>query len=446
LSAATGDDEGSVADQATTQAAQPSATPAPRGRRAAFGFIFVSVVMNAVSFGLIIPILPNLIRAFFGALSTATTQAAAEWQFVFGVTWGAAQFIASPMLGVLSDRFGRRPVMLISLFGLAADFLVMTFAPSLAWLLVGRVLSGLTGASFATASAYVADISAPEERAKNFGWVSAGLSSGFLVGPAVAGVLATHAIRIGTFALDPLRTPFLVAACLCAANWVYGLVALPESLPAERRMRKLYWAQANPVGSLALLASHRDLLPLAAINFLNQLATQVMPAIFVLYTTLRFHWSLGFLGVTFACVAVVQILVQSVVVGPVVKRVGERGAMILGFCAVIVGFTIFGLARQSTTFFIALPIFELGGIALPGLQGMMSRRVSASEQGRLQGAVQASGGIAAVVGPAIFPLSFAWALGHLPGLPGLPILISAALLVVALAMTLQLSRPAPPLA
>jgi DHA1 family tetracycline resistance protein-like MFS transporter len=429
-----------------TQATAPPAAsaPGPTGQRAAFGFIFASVLMNAVSFGLIFPILPNLIRSFFGAIDAGSTAAAAEWQFVFGVTWGAMQFVASPVLGVLSDRFGRRPVLLISIFGLAADFLVMTFAPGIGWLLVGRVLSGLTAASFATASAYVADISAPEQRAKNFGWLSAGGSLGFLVGPAAAGFLATHAVHLGSFALDPLRTPFLVAAGLCAANWVYGLVALPESLPPERRMKAFDWAQANPVGSLALLASHRELLPLAAINFLNQVAIQVMPGIFVLYTTLRYHWSLGFLGATMAFVSVVQMAVQWLAVGPVVKRIGERGAMILGFCAIIVGFAILALATRGAMFFIAMPIFELGGVAFAGLQGLLSRQVSASEQGRLQGAVQASGGIAAIVGPAIFPLSFAWALRHLPGLPGLPLLISAGLLTVALVLTLRYGRAARP--
>ena len=209
----------------------------PKGRRAAFGFIFVSVLMNAVSFGLIYPILPNLIRSFFGATNAGTTASAAEWQFVFGVTWGAMQFVGGPVLGMLSDRFGRRPVMLISTFGLALDLAVMTFAPTVAWLLLGRGLSGLVG--FSTSTAYVADISAPAERAKNFGWISAAGSAGFLVGPAAGGLLATHAIRLGAMALDPLRTPFFVAACLVAANWFYGLLVLPESLPRERRMPRL---------------------------------------------------------------------------------------------------------------------------------------------------------------------------------------------------------------
>lgn len=419
----------------------PSVDPADApatGRRAAFGFIFASVLLNAVSFGLIFPILPNLIRSFFGPANAASTASAAEWQFVFGVTWGAMQFFSGPVLGMLSDRFGRRPVMLISLFGLSLDLLVMTFAPSVAWLLLGRVCSGLAG--YSVAGAYVADISAPQERARNFGWISAGMSAGFLIGPAAGGFLATQAIHVGAFALDPLRTPFLVAACLLGLNWLYGLLVLPESLPPERRTPALNWAQANPVGSLSLLRSHRDLLPLAAINFLNQIATQVLPNIFVLYMTLRYHWSLGFLGLTFVFVGVVQIAVQTFVVGPVVKRLGERGAVIAGFCAIITGFTIFGLSTSQVGFFIALPIFELGGVVFAGLLGLMSRRVSGAEQGRLQGATQSSGGIAAILGPIIFPLSFAWALRHLPGLPGLPILISAGLLVMALALTLRFGR------
>jgi DHA1 family tetracycline resistance protein-like MFS transporter len=413
-------------------------------RRAAFGFIFVSVLLNAVSFGMVFPILPNLIRSFFGPANAVSTASAAEWQSIFGVAWGAMQFVSGPVLGMISDRFGRRPVMLISTLGLAADMLVMTFAPSVAWLLLGRTISGL--ANFSVAGAYVADVSGPDQRAKNFGWMSAGASAGFLVGPAAGGFLATHAVGLGPLALDPLRTPFLVAAGLFALNWLYGLLVLPESLAPERRMKALNWAQANPVGSLALLASYRNLLPLAGVNFLNQFATQVMSNIFVLYVTLRFHWSLTYLGLVFVLVGVVQIAVQWLAVGPIVKRVGERGAVLFGFTAIIIGFTIFGLSSNQLGFFIALPIFELGGVAFPSLQGLLSRRVSVAEQGRLQGAIQSSGGIAAIAGPIVFPLSLAWALRHLPGLPGLPLLISAGLFVVALLLALRFARAEPAVA
>jgi DHA1 family tetracycline resistance protein-like MFS transporter len=417
--------------------------PAP-GRQAAFGFIFATAVMNAVSFGLMIPVLPNLIRSFFGETNAATTASAAEWQFIFGVTWGAMQFFSGPVLGMLSDRFGRRPVMLISIFGLALDFMVMALAPTLAWLLLGRVLNGATAASFSTANAYVADISTPASRARNFGWMSAAFSVGFLLGPAAGGFLATISVHIGAFHLDPLRTPFLAAAALCAINWVYGLLVLPESLAPERRIVSFEWRRANPVASLSLLRSHRDLLPLAGVNFLFQLAQQVLPNVFVLYTTLRYHWSLAFLGVTFLITGALGILVQAFAVAPVVRRIGERGAVIAGAAAGVAGFLIYAMAPSGAWYFTGMPVFAFMGLMQPGLQGLMTQHVSAMEQGRLQGANQSTGGIAAIVGPTIFPLSFAFALRDWPALPGLPILIAAALLALSLLVSWRFARPTAP--
>jgi DHA1 family tetracycline resistance protein-like MFS transporter len=415
----------------------------PRGRQAGFGFIFATSVMNAISFGLMIPVLPNLIRSFFGAPTAATTASAAEWQAIFGVTWGAMQFISGPVLGMLSDRFGRRPVLLISIFGLTLDFLVMAFAPTLLWLMVGRVLNGLTAASFSTANAYVADVSTPTTRARNFGWMGAAFSVGFLLGPAMGGVLATYSVHLGSLHLDPLRTPFLVAAALCGLNWVYGLLVLPESLPAERRIPAFIWGRANPVASLSLLNSHKDLLPLAFVNFLFQLAQQVLPNVFVLYTTLRYHWDLKFLGLTFFFTGALGILVQFFVVAPVVKRIGERGAVLAGAMFGLSGFVIYALAPTGNLYFVGMPVFALMGLMQPGLQGLMTQHVSGSEQGRLQGANQSTGGIAAIVGPTVFPLSFAWALRSLPALPGLPILIAAFLLGMALIVALRFARPDP---
>ena len=420
-----------------------AAAPRPvRGRHAAFGFIFASSVMNALSFGLMIPVLPGLIRSFFGAANAASTAAAADWQFVFTLTWGAMQFVSGPILGMMSDRFGRRPVLLISILGLALDFLVMTFAPTLAWLLVGRVLNGATAATFSTANAYVADISTPEKRARNFGWMSSAFSVGFLLGPVAGGLLTTHDIHIGTFTLAGLRVPFLVAAAICAINWCYGLLVLPESLPPERRMARFDWRRANPVASLALLRSHKDLVPLATINFLNQLAMQVLPGIFVLYTQYRYHWPLRFLGYTFFVTGALGILVQMGVVGRVVRLVGERGAVIAGAAFSMAGYTIYGLAPDQTAYFIGMPVFALGGLFAPGLLGLMTQRVSGSEQGRLQGANQSTNGIASVLGP-MFPLIFAFALRNVPGLPGLPILIAAAFMGLAMVLALRFARTTP---
>jgi DHA1 family tetracycline resistance protein-like MFS transporter len=416
-------------------------TSRPGGRQAGFGFIFATAVMNAVSFGLMIPVLPGLIRSFFGGVNAASTASAAEWQMVFGVTWGAMQFVSGPVLGMLSDRFGRRPVMLISILGLAIDFLFMTFAPSLAWLLIGRVFNGLTAASFSTANAYVADISTAENRAKNFGWMGAAFGVGFLVGPAMGGVLATYAVHIGPLALDPLRTPFLVAACLCAVNWLYGLFVLPESLPPQRRITAFAWRRANPVGSLQMLRAHPRLWPLTLLYFLFMLAQQVLPNVFVLYTQLRYHWDLKFLGVTFFFTGALGILVQFFCVAPVVSRVGERGAVLLGAAASMTGFLIYAFAPTGMIYFIGMPVFAFGGLMQPGLQGLMTQQVTGSEQGRLQGANQSIGGIAAIIGPTVFPLTFALALRSLPVLPGLPILIAATLMAVAIGVAARYARP-----
>ena len=411
----------------------------PRGRQAAFSFIFAVAVINNLSFGLMIPILPGLIRSFFHASMASATASAADWQFIFSLTWGAMQFVSGPVLGLLSDRFGRRPVLLISIFGLSIDFLIMTFAPTLSWLLLGRVLNGATAATFSTANAYVADISTPESRARNFGWMSAAFSIGFLLGPVTAGFLTLHSLDLGGVHIDGLRMPFLLAAALCAVNWLYGFLVLPESLPPERRIAAFEWRRANPLASLTLLRSHHDLVPLATIYFLSMLAQQVLPGIFVLYTQLRYHWSLPFLSLTFLVTGGLGILVQGFVVSPVVRRIGERGALIVGAAAAVAGYAIYGLASNQWVYFIGMPIFALQGLMMPGLQGLMTQRVTASEQGRLQGANQSLGGISSILGP-LFPLIFAFALRHVPSLPGLPILIAAALVAVALALALRFAR------
>jgi DHA1 family tetracycline resistance protein-like MFS transporter len=415
----------------------------PKGRQAAFGFIFAASVMNAVSFGLMIPVLPALIRSFYGATSTASTAAAADWQFVFGLTWGAMQFISGPILGMLSDRYGRRPVMLISILGLSLDFLVMAFAPTLPWLLLGRVLNGATAASFSTANAYVADISTPQTRARNFGWMGSAFSFGFLMGPIFGGLLTLHAVHIGGFTIEGLRMPFVVAALICAVNWVYGFLVLPESLPPERRIAAFNWRRANPVASLELLRAHQDLLPLASINFLNQLSQQVLPGIFVLYTQLRYHWPLSFLSYTFFITGALGIFVQFALVGPVVRRVGERGAVIIGAAAGATGFAIYAFASSSWMYFVGMPVFALSGLMQPGMQGLMTQHVTGSEQGRLQGANQSTNGIASILGP-IFPLTFAFALRYIPGLPGLPVLIAACLMGLAMILALRFARRATP--
>ena len=394
----------------------------------AFRFIFAAAVINAVSFGIMIPVLPNLIKEFTGG----DTAAASEWNVVFGAVWGVMQLFCGPVLGMLSDRFGRRPILLISLAGLAIDFLFMALAPSLAWLFVGRVINGLTAASFSTANAYVADVTPPDKRAKAFGWMGSAFSFGFLVGPALGGFLGD---------ID-LRLPFFVAAGLTTINWLYGFFVLPESLPPEKRVAKFDWKRANPVGSLAFLRAHADLLGLATVGFLFQLAHTVLPAIFVLYTGYRYGWTPGFMGLTMMATGLAGVIVQTLLVGPVVAKIGERGALLLGAAAGATGFAIYGFAPNGWIYFVGVPVFALMNFLQPGLQGLMTRRVEASGQGQLQGANQSLQGIASVIGPVIFGLTFAWSIRHEGVLyqPGLAIYLAAGLLVAAFLLALRVGR------
>jgi DHA1 family tetracycline resistance protein-like MFS transporter len=398
-------------------------------RQAAFGFIFASALMNSISFGLMIPILPNLIKQFTGG----DTAAASEWNVLFATTWGLMQFVFGPILGVLSDRWGRRPVLLISLFGLAVDFLFMAFAPTLWWLFVGRVLNGMTASSFSTAGAYLADVTPPERRAKSFGMLTSAFSFGFLLGPTLGGFLGEQNIRL----------PFLVAAGLTALNWLYGLFILPESLPKERRLTKFQWARANPLGSLRLLQSQRGLLALAAVAFLFQFAQIVLPQVFVLYTTYRYHWSLAMLGLTFPLTGILGVIVQMFLVGPAVARFGERRVVLIGAAAGALGFAWYGSATTGWAYLMAAPLFAFSGFIMPGLQGLMTQRVPPNQQGQLQGANQSLAGIGAILGPLVFGETFAWSIRNDATLhmPGLAIYLAAGLLALAFLLAWGVAHP-----
>ncbi len=353
-----------------------------------------------------IPILPNLLKQFTGG----DTAAASEWNVLFATTWGAMQFVCGPVLGMLSDRFGRRPVLLVSIFGLTVDFLFMALSPNLGWLFVGRILNGITAASFSTANAYVADITAPENRARNFGMLGSAFGFGFMIGPTIGGLLGEVSLRL----------PFYAAAGLCLVNAVYGLFVLPESLPVERRATSLPWRRANPLGSLVFLKEHGELLGLATVSFLNQLAQVVLPTIFVLYTGYRYGWTPKILGFTFMASGASMIAVQMFLVAPVVKRVGERGAVLLGAAAGALGFVIYAFASTGLVYFIGVPVFAFIGLMQPGLMGLMTRRVGPQHQGQLQGANQSLQGVASMIGPSLFGLTFAWLIRrdatlHLPG-------------------------------
>lgn len=397
-------------------------------RRAALAFIFVSIVLDIVAFGIVIPVLPQLIKGFV----QGDAARAAEWYGIFGTVWALMQFICSPFLGALSDRFGRRPVLLLSILGLGLDYFLMALAPSLLWLFVGRVLSGMTAAGFATATAYIADVTPPEKRAGAFGLVGAAWGFGFVVGPALGGVLG---------ASDP-RLPFFLAGTLACVNALYGVLVLPESLPAAQRA-PFRLSRANPVGALRLLRAHRDLLGLAAVSFLYNLGHTVFPSVFVLWAGYRLGWDARAVGLALAVVGVANIIVQGGIVRPVVRRLGERRALAIGATCGTLGFFLYGITPGVALFWLGVAVYAPAGMFNPSLLGLMSQRVGPSEQGQVQGANASLMGIAGMLGPGLFTAAFAWAVrsGADWQLPGLPFLIASALFALAGILAWRTTRP-----
>ena len=408
-------------------------SPAPppvdldRRRRPALAFIFITIVLDVLALGIIIPVLPMLVASFLNG----DTGRAAEMLGLFGTVWAAMQFLCSPVLGALSDRFGRRPVILLSNLGLGLDYLVMALAPTLGWLFVGRMISGVTAASFTTAGAYIADVTPPERRAAGFGLQGAAFGIGFVLGPALGGLLGS---------VDP-RLPFWVAGGLSLANAAYGLLVLPESLPPERR-RGFSWRRANPLGSLALLRSHAQLLGLATVMLLSTLAHEVLPAVFVLYGAYRYGWDEATVGLTLAGVGVCSAMVQGGLVRPVVARIGERRAMLGALLCGAIGFTIFALAPIGEALWVGIPVMALWGLLGPSAQSLMTRRVDSSEQGQLQGAVHGLRGVSGMIGPGLFTVTFALAIGvdQAWRMPGAPFLLAALLLVGAMLLAWRVTR------
>jgi DHA1 family tetracycline resistance protein-like MFS transporter len=387
-------------------------------RPAAVAFIFVTVVLDVLALGIIIPVLPRLVENFLGG----NTARAAEMFGLFGTVWALMQFIFSPVLGALSDQYGRRRVILISCFGLGVDYIFMALAPTLWLLFIGRIISGITGASFTAAGAYIADVTPPEKRAAGFGMMGAAWGLGFVLGPALGGVLG---------GINP-RLPFWVAAGLTLVNAMYGLFVLPESLSANAR-KKFSWRSANPIGALTLLRSHPELFRLATVNIFFYLAHQVLPSVFVLYASFRYAWDERTVGLTLAIVGVCGMIVQGGVVKRVVADFGERRALLAGLLFGVGGFAIYGLAPTGIIFLLGVPVFSLMGLYGPSAQGLMTRHVQPSEQGQLQGANNSLMGITGVIGPGIFTLTFAHFIGAQSEwhLPGAPFLLAALMVMIA---------------
>src|SRR5436309_12484669 len=408
--------------------ADPTTTPAPSVGRAAFAFILIMVAFDFLAFGIIAPVLPDLIRSFEGgdfARASAITG-------YFGLAWNAMQFIFSPLLGAWSDRFGRRPVILISCFGLAIDYVFMALAPSLRWLFVGRLVSGITTSNVATAFAYVTDVTPPEKRAKAFGLISAAFGLGFIVGPAVGGYLGNM----------NLRFPFWAAAALSLANAIYGYFILPESLPPERRAKSA-WHMANPLGALSLLRSHPELAGLSVVVTLYYLAHNSLPSMWALYTEYRYAWSRRDVGLSLAVVGVCAAVVSGTMVGPYVKRFGERRSLLSGLVFGTIGFAGFALAAHGWVILAVIPFIALWGIAAPAMQSLMARHVDPSSQGKLQGAINSLRAITGMAAPGPFMQIFTNAISprYSMNLPGAPYHLAALLLGASLLLAVYVTRP-----
>ena len=396
--------------------ADTSTVPAPR--RAAILFILITVLLDMLSFGIVIPVLPKLVEEF---LSGDTAKAAVIYGLM-GTAWALMQFICAPIQGALSDRFGRRPVVLLSNLGLGLDYLVMALAPNVVWLIIGRTISGIASSSFSTAGAYIADVTPVEQRAAAYGKIGMVFGLGFVFGPALGGWL-------GSF--DP-RWPFWGAAALSLLNAGYGFFVLPESLPPQSRMA-FGWRRANPVGSLVLLRSHHELFGLAAVAFLGYLAHAVLPSTSVLYMGYRYGWGTAAVGLMMAGVGVAAMIVQGALIRPITARFGERATLLAGSLSGTAGFFIYGVAPEGWIFCLGIPIMAFWGLSGPATQALMSRRVRLSEQGQLQGAIASINGVAGLLGPTLFTEVFAYFIG--PGavghLPGAPFLLASLLLISA---------------
>src|SRR6266446_1971264 len=403
--------------------AEPTTTPTPAVGRAAFVFILVMV-----AFGIIAPVLPDLIRQFEGGDFARASSVTGY----FGFAWATMQFIFSPILGAWSDRFGRRPIMLISCFGLSIDYVFMAVAPSLRWLLMGRIISGVTTSNISTAFAYVTDVTKPEERAKPFGLVSAAFGLGFVIGPAVGGWLGNM----------NLRFPFWAAAALSFGNALYGYFVLPESLPPERRAKSA-WHMANPLGSLRLLSSHTELAGLSVVTTLYYLAHNSLPSMWALYTEYRYVWSRRDVGLSLAVVGVCAAVVSGALVGPFVERFGERRSLLSGLLFGTMGFAGFALASRGWMILAVIPFIALWGIAAPAMQSLMARHVDPSSQGKLQGAINSLRAITGMAGPVLFTQVFAVAISPRYGLhlPGAPYYLAALLLGASLLLAVYVTRP-----
>ncbi|HEY1720562.1 MAG TPA: TCR/Tet family MFS transporter [Magnetospirillaceae bacterium] len=397
-------------------------------RRATAAFVYVTVMLDTLSIGIVLPVLPMLISGFVHG----DTVSAARIFGLFIVAWAAMQFLFSPLLGALSDRFGRRRVILASNFCLGIDYVIMALAPTLGWLLFGRLISGVMAASITTSAAYIADVTPPEKRAGSYAMMNAASTAGYMLGPALGGVLA-H--------ISP-TLPCWIAAVFSIVNGCYGTFVLPESLARIHRA-KITWKTANPFGGLVLLGRYRGLIGLMAGNFITIVASVVIQTITVLYTAYRYGWDTRTIGLTMAGIAACGFLVQILLAGRIIRVIGERLGFILGTASGALCLAIYAFAPNGWVFIAATPAMAFWGLTYPSLQSLMTRYVSPSEHGRLQGVNNSLYGVANLIGPWMFSAVFAAFIGPWKDLdlPGAPFILSVMLLAIAIGILISATRP-----
>jgi len=396
-------------------------------RKPAIIFIFITLVLDIIGIGLIVPILPKLVEKFEGG----NVVAASHTYGALAALYSLMQFVFAPLLGSLSDRFGRRRVILVSLLGSGLDYFLLALAPNLTWFFAGRIIAGITGANIAAASAYIADVSPPEKRAANFGLIGAAFGIGFIAGPALGGLLGDINLRL----------PFYVAGGLTLVNWLYGCFVLPESLAPENR-RAFSWGRSNPVGSLLALREHPIAFGLAGTHFLINVAHQALPSTWVLYTGYRYGWNAKQVGISLAIVGLMAGIVQGGLTRFVVQRLGERRTAAFGMCIVVMSFIGYGLATEGWMIYTILFAGSIGGVMGPAVQGLISRNVGADEQGGVQGSLASLASIAGIIGPPIATGLFAYFISDKSRvvLPGAAFFFSAILIFFALLLALRSFR------
>jgi len=409
---------------------------APAQRKPALGFIFVTLVFLVLGFGIIIPVLPGLVTQFEGG---SVAEGSNYYGLLVGV-FAVMQFIASPILGSLSDRFGRRRIILVALAGTAIDYVIMGVAPNIGWMFVGRMISGATAGALATCNAYVADVTTPEKRSQGYGLVGAAFGLGFVIGPAIGGLLGDvtflHPFHVGRG-----RLPFFAAAACVGVNWLYGAFVLPESLPVENR-RPFSWKRANPIGALLALGRFRGVLDLALMHFIFMFASTMLQSIWVLYTGYRYHWTTVEVGLSLTYIGVLAVVVQGGLVRRIIGATGERKGLVIGLLISSLVMAGYGMATQGWMIYALVLVGAFGGITGPAAQALITKHVPSTEQGAVQGTLSGLTSLAGIFAPIIAAWSFGKCIAddatwHVPGIAFFE---SSVLMLLALSLAFRSFR------